>query len=166
MLLYIYILLSFYASVPTIFLQPPHGTLSFILFFISDLPQAGLLLQIRGNWILVFKLTKAGNMYEWLYMSWTGTMWVVLHANNLWWSNWQVYAWETGSLMDFCICLNDSDLQFSVIEIHTEFSSECRLQKKWVWCFFCKYSHSKTNTVYNFFRSDIVLVYIHRKLFA
>lgn len=133
MLFYIYILLSFYASVPTIFLQAPHGTLSFILFFMSDLPQAGLLLQIHGNWILIFKLTKAGNMYKWLCMSWTGTMWVVLHADNLQWSNWQVYAWETGSLMDFSstyVCLNDSDLQFSVTEIHIDFSSECHLQKK------------------------------------
>lgn len=48
-LLYIYILLSFYACVSTAFLQPPHETLTFILFSVSNLPQSGFLLQTRAH---------------------------------------------------------------------------------------------------------------------
>lgn len=49
--------------------------------------------------------------------------------------------------------LNDSGVQFSVTEIHTDFSSEHLLHKNLRMPFqilLCKYSNSKPNTVHNF----------------
>lgn len=96
--LYIYILLSFYACVSIAFFQPPHETPTFILFSVSNLSQTGLLFQTGSVWVLGFK---AGIVYKWRYKCWRGTMWVSLHVGNLWLSSWQVCAWETRYLIYF-----------------------------------------------------------------
>lgn len=62
--IYIYIRLSFCACVSIAFFQPPHEALTFVLFFVSNLAQTGLLLQTWaqcGSWVLKQVMCMSGD---------------------------------------------------------------------------------------------------------
>lgn len=150
----VYLLLS---SSPLVRLSLSFFSLSFL-----NLSQTGLLLQIQaqcgGSWILRQVVCTSGDRS-------VGEAPCELHFICVIFGDpadrfvlrkldiWRIFLPDD-------VHLNDSGVQFSIIEIHTDFGSGCHLHKNIrIQCqiLLCKYSNSKPNTVCNFLK-EIELV--------